>query len=141
MSPATPEPHDWPGKRLGLPETGPRSIARLGRRIIALIIDWGIATALVWAFIHKQDGGIILAVFAVLQVLFIALLSGSIGHLIAGLRVVPLKSGWIGFLKPAIRTVLLCVVIPAAIWDVDQRGLHDRLAGTVLVRRAPAIRR
>jgi uncharacterized RDD family membrane protein YckC len=141
MPPATTEPQDWPGKRLGLPETGPRSIARLGRRLIALIIDWGIATALVWAFVHKQDGGWILAVFAVLQVLFIALLSGSIGHLIAGLRVVPLNPGWIGFLKPAIRTVLLCVVIPAVIWDVDQRGLHDRLAGTALVRRAPAIRR
>jgi hypothetical protein len=25
-------------------------------------------------------------------------------------------------------------VIPAAIWDADQRGLHDKAAGTVLVR-------
>jgi len=34
-----------------------------------------------------------------------------------------------------IRTVLLCLFIPAVIWDRDQRGMHDRLAGTVLVRR------
>ena len=32
------------------------------------------------------------------------------------------------------RTALLIVVIPAVIWDADQRGLHDKAAGTVLVR-------
>jgi len=25
-------------------------------------------------------------------------------------------------------------VIPAVIWDADQRGLHDKAAGTVLLR-------
>jgi len=25
-------------------------------------------------------------------------------------------------------------VIPAVIWDADQRGLHDKAAGTVLIR-------
>jgi hypothetical protein len=30
----------WPGERLGLPAEGPRSIARLGRRVAALFIDW-----------------------------------------------------------------------------------------------------
>jgi hypothetical protein len=34
-----------------------------------------------------------------------------------------------------VRTVLLCLLIPAFITDRDQRGLHDRAAGTVLVRR------
>jgi hypothetical protein len=33
-----------------------------------------------------------------------------------------------------VRTVLLCLAIPAFIWDRDQRGLHDRVAGTMLVR-------
>ena len=32
------------------------------------------------------------------------------------------------------RTVLLCLAIPALIWDRDQRGLHDKAAQTVLVR-------
>jgi hypothetical protein len=30
--------------------------------------------------------------------------------------------------------VLICLVIPAVIFDADQRGLHDRVRGTVLVR-------
>jgi uncharacterized RDD family membrane protein YckC len=33
-----------------------------------------------------------------------------------------------------VRTVLLCLVIPAFIWDRDGRGLHDKAAGTVVVR-------
>jgi hypothetical protein len=32
------------------------------------------------------------------------------------------------------RSVLLCVFVPAVIWDKDGRGLHDRFAGTVLRR-------
>lgn len=125
---------DWPGRGLGLPEAGPRSIARLGRRVVAILIDWGIATGAGWLFLGG-DGFGILAIFAALQVVFIATLSGSIGHLVLGLRVVPLNPRWIGIVRPAARTVLLCLLIPAVIWDRDQRGLHDVLAGTVLVRR------
>lgn len=30
----------YPGKALGLPETGPGSLARFGRRFSALLVDW-----------------------------------------------------------------------------------------------------
>jgi uncharacterized RDD family membrane protein YckC len=129
-SPAT----DWPGKRLGLPDSGPRSVGRLGRRIGAIAIDWAVAVIISVAFFH-YDSWATLTIFAIEQILFVSLLSGSIGQLILGLRVVPLRSGWVGVWRPALRTVLLCIVIPAVIWDKDQRGVHDRLAGTVLVRR------
>ena len=124
----------WPGARLGLPEQGPRSVARLGRRIGAIAIDWALAVLISLAFFH-YDSWATLTIFAVEQVLFIALVSGSIGHLILGMRVVPLTGGWVGVWRPAVRTVLLCIVIPAVIWDKDQRGLHDKVAGTVLVRK------
>ena len=125
----------WPGKQLGLPDTGPRSVARLGRRIIALVIDWALATGIALLITHEQNAWVTLGAFAAMQIIFIATLSGSIGHLITGIRVVPLDPAWVGILKPLIRTALICIVIPAAIWDVDQRGLHDRIARTVLVRR------
>ena len=128
------EAPDWPGKRLGLPLSGSRSIARPGRRIGALVLDYGIAYALGYAF-FGGEGWTILALSAALQVIFITTLSGSLGHLIFGLRLVPLNPAWVGIVKPIIRTILLCVVIPAVIWDTDQRGLHDRLVGTILVRR------
>jgi len=125
---------DWPGKRLGLPIAGPRSLARNGRRIGALIVDYGIAYGLGY-WLAGGEGWVILAIFAGFQLVFISTAGGSIGHLLFGLRLVPLRPAWIGILKPAIRTVLLCLVIPAVIWDRDQRGLHDRLVGTVLVRK------
>jgi hypothetical protein len=50
------------------------------------------------------------------------------------MRVVPLVPGRLGLWRPVVRTVLLCLAIPPLIFDRDQRGLHDRLAGTMLVR-------
>lgn len=125
---------EWPGKRLGLPRSGPRSVARFGRRLVALLVDWLPAYLVSYAF-FGSNVWVTLGIFAALQILFISLLSGSVGHLILGMRVVPVSGGWVGIARPALRTVLLCIVIPAVIWDKDQRGMHDRLSGTVLVRR------
>ena len=136
---------DWPGKRLGLPERGPRSIARAGRRFAAIILDWIIATTISVVFFTQgetildrlgaSNATATLLAFAVLQVAFISTVGGSLGHLVFGMRVVPLTPNWVGVLRPLGRTALLCLFIPAVIWDRDQRGMHDRLVGTVLVRR------
>lgn len=134
MSDAAPTPPDWPGKRLGLPFDGPRSIARLGRRLAAIAVDWALASLVGYLFFSAEPFAI-LGAFAVLQYVFIVTTSGSIGHLLLGMRVVPLVPKWIGVWRPLVRTLLLCALIPAVIYDRDQRGLHDQLAGTVLVRR------
>ena len=73
-------------------------------------------------------------VFAVLQVVFIPTIGGSVGHRLLGLRVVALVGGWVGPWRPIVRSVLLTLVIPAIVWDSDQRGFHDKVAGTVLLR-------
>ena len=126
-------PSRYPGERLGLPETGSGSIARPGRRILALIVDWAIASLLSFAFFH-YDSWATLGIFALLQYVFIPTIGGSIGHRILGLRLVALNGTWVGLWRPLVRTVLLCVVIPAVVWDSDQRGFHDKVAGTVLLR-------
>lgn len=131
----TDAPSSYPGERLGLPTSGPRSIGRLGRRVLALVIDWAIATGASLLITHEQNPWVTLAAFAVLQVIFISTAAGSIGHLVVGLRVVPVRPAWVGVVRPIIRTLLICLVIPAVIWDSDQRGLHDKVAGTLLVRR------
>jgi uncharacterized RDD family membrane protein YckC len=145
MSSATPIPADWPGRKFGLPEHGSRSVARPGRRFLALALDWVIASVLSFALVPTPpvDGAAswsssnpfaTLGIFAVLQIVFLATAGGSIGHLVFRMRLVPLNPGWIGIVKPIARTLLLCLGIPAVIWDRDQRGMHDRLVGTVLVR-------
>ncbi len=127
-------PTDWPGRRLGLPQSGPRSVARVGRRIAALAIDWGTAILISVAF-FSYDAWATLGIFATVQVVFLLTANASPGHLALGMRVVPLAGGYLGVWRPLARTVLLCLVIPAVIWDKDQRGFHDKLAGTILVRR------
>lgn len=129
------EPSKWPGERLGLPESGPRSVARLGRRTLAILIDWGAALLLANLFAQGGDASLwTLGIFAVGQVVFIPTIGGSVGHRLLGLRVVPLVGGWVGLWRPVVRTLLLILVIPVIVWDSDQRGFHDKIAGTVLVR-------
>jgi hypothetical protein len=67
-------------------------------------------------------------------VLFIVTIGGSVGHIALRMRLVPLEGGYIGIWRPIVRTVLLCLVIPAVIYDQDQRGLHDRAVSAILVR-------
>jgi uncharacterized RDD family membrane protein YckC len=128
----------WPGDRLGLPESGPRSIARPGRRLAALAIDWAVATLLSVAFFAvgpwETNGFVTLGLFAGIQLLFLLVVNGGLGHLILGMRVVPMSPGRLAPWRALVRTVLVALFVPAVIWDADQRGLHDRAAGTILVR-------
>jgi uncharacterized RDD family membrane protein YckC len=122
----------YPGERLGRPAEGPGSIARLGRRVGAIVIDYGAAYLISGFF--GWDPLAILAIFAAIQIVFIPVVQGSPGHRIFGLRLVRLDGAWTGLWRPVLRTLLLIIVIPAVIWDADQRGLHDKAAGTVLIR-------
>lgn len=122
---------------MGLPKTGPGSVGRVGRRIGGLLIDWASAMLIALLFTPYESVAytwVTPIVFAVLQVMFIPTLGGSIGHRAVGLRVAPLSGGWIGVWRPVVRTALLVFVVPALVWDSDQRGFHDKIAGTVLVR-------
>lgn len=123
---------EYPGERLGLPREGSGSVARLGRRVGAIFIDYG-AAYLISGF-YNWDPIAILVIFAIIQVLFLPTLQGSPGHRLCGLKLTRLDGAWVGLWRPIVRTALLIVVIPAVIWDADQRGLHDKVAGTILRR-------
>jgi len=129
-----PTPSEWPGQRLGLPETGSRSVARFGRRLGGIAIDWGMAVALSAAF-FAYNSIVTLLLFVALQVLFTIVINASIGHALLGMRVVPLAGGLLGVWRPVVRALLIALVIPAIVWDENQRGVHDRAAGTILLRR------
>jgi uncharacterized RDD family membrane protein YckC len=108
-------------------------MARAGRRILAICIDWGIAL-MISNFAFAENPWATLAVFALEQTLLIGTLGYSIGHRVAGIHVVRLGGRPAGPLPALVRTLLLCLVIPAVIFDPDQRGLHDKAMNTVLVR-------
>lgn len=124
----------WPGKKFGLPQDGPRSTPTYLRRVAGLGIDWAIAVGISVAF-FDYNGLWTLAVFIVLQMVGGLVAAGSPGHLVTGMRIAPIAGGALGVLPPLIRPLLVAAVIPAVMVDEDQRGVHDRLVGTILVRR------
>jgi uncharacterized RDD family membrane protein YckC len=136
----TDDPDDYPGQRLGMPERGPGSLAPLGRRVVAILVDWLVCNVIAAGLLHYRLGqsGIgpfkPLGVFVLMNVLLVGTLGSTIGHRLLGLRVVRLGGGGAGPLLAVIRTILLALVIPAVTWDRDTRGFHDKLAGTALVR-------
>lgn len=126
------------GEQLGLPEEGPGSIARPGRRIGALAVDWSLCLLIAYGLIadsYNEAAQIWgpLVLFA-LMVLTVGTLGFTPGKRLFGLRVVTLSTGTVNPLRALLRTVLLFLAIPALIWDRDGRGLHDQLARTVEVR-------
>ena len=123
----------WAGQRLGLPESGAGSLAKLVRRTAALMIDWSLSLLVSQAFSHG-DSTVTLLVFALEQWLLVGTVGYSIGHRILGLQVRRLDGKYVGLWRSLIRVGLILLVLPATIWDADNRGLHDKAAGTVLVR-------
>ncbi|MFI1660084.1 RDD family protein [Streptomyces sp. NPDC020472] len=126
------------GEQLGLPEEGPGSIARPGRRLGALALDWALCMLIAYGLItdgyNQATGNWALLILFVLGVLTVGTVGSTPGKRLFGLRVVSVNGGRLGLFRVAIRSLLVCLAIPALIWDRDGRGLHDRLSGAVQVR-------
>ena len=123
---------EYAGARLGLPEHGPGSIASFGRRIVAYLIDSFACAVIAYGLLRDQQ--LTLLVFAVEVLALTWLAGGSAGQLAYGLRVIRPGRPPGRAPRAAVRTLLLCLLIPALVWDRDGRGLHDKAAGTVVVR-------
>lgn len=133
MSEANADP-DYPGERLGLPQNGSGSVATFGRRLAALAIDLASAALIGFAFFDYSPWATNI-IFFVVQIVFISTIAGSPGHRLMGMYLVRVTGGWVGPWRPIVRTALLFLIIPAVVTDDDNRGLHDKVAGTMLLRR------
>ena len=127
-------PGDTPsyaGERLGLPAEGRGSVAGFGPRLAAFLVDAVLCALIAWGIAGDQAWTT--PIFAS-EVLLLTVLGGaSAGQRIRGLQVVRLDARPVGVPRALLRTGLLLLLVPALIWDRDGRGLHDRLAGTVVL--------
>lgn len=131
----------YPGQRLGLPEQGPGSLARTGRRLAALLADWLLAYGLAGL---GMAFGLITQAWLSTSVLVIWLLVGIValrlfgftpGQFAFGLQVVSVDARGVGLGRALARGVIVALVIPALFTDTDGRGAQDQLTRTAVVRR------
>jgi uncharacterized RDD family membrane protein YckC len=131
------------GERLGLPRDGVGSVASLGRRLVALLVDLVIGSLIAALFVHPRfmqaDSMQTLNYWGVLvwfliTVVAIAFFGFTPGMALLGIRAARVDGvTMVGPIRAIIRTVLIAVIVPAVIWDADGRGLHDKAARTIVV--------
>ncbi|MFD3543983.1 RDD family protein [Streptomyces sp. NPDC058662] len=128
----------YPGRRLGMPQQGPGSMARFGRRLAAVAVDWVGCQLIAYGLITGRNltatGDWTLWLFLALTLLTVGTVGFTPGKRIVGLRVVAEDGGRLGIGRVALRTLLLALVVPALVRDRDGRSLHDRAARAVEVR-------
>ena len=108
--------------------------------MLALCIDWLVASMVTrLAFLglpySSNDFALYTLVLFFLEVFTLTWLTGaSFGQRLLGIRVVRISGGRISLGQVALRTLLICLVIPAVVYDSDGRGLHDRAVGSIVIR-------
>ena len=119
----------------------------MGRRLLALLIDWVLCELIVAAITRHSlaSGGTDLAAWRstenwtlvafALEVYLLTALGGlTIGKRLLGMRVIRTNGDRPGFGWALLRTILLLCVVPPLLSDRDLRGLHDRASDTIVVR-------
>jgi uncharacterized RDD family membrane protein YckC len=125
-----------------LPPTGAGSVAGFGRRFVALLIDWIVCVLIASALTRHAafDGrdpvnpAWPVLVLAVEYIVLLGTVGTTLGMRLLGIGVRRLDGGRVAWLWVIVRTLLLILVIPAVVYDRDQRGLHDKAAGVIAVR-------
>ncbi len=132
----------YPGQTMGLPETGPGSLARWGSRLGALVLDWGasmiVALGAFGGGVLTESGWkawMVLAVYFVQKFVLTALTGSSFGQLISRIGVTRVDGSPIGPLRALARAAMVSIVLPAVVIGPDRRGINDLLLGTVVVNR------
>lgn len=130
----------YSGDRLGLPESGAGSVAPMSRRLAALLVDWLIAGGLALVclkgnLLSPTLSSLQLLIWFVMGVAAVRLWHTTVGQYLLGIQVAPADgTADIGIGRALVRNVLLVLIVPPLITDIDGRGLHDRVTRTVLVR-------
>ncbi len=109
-------------------------IVGLGRRFLALAIDWAMCSVVANLIGFDSKSVTILAIFFFEVSILTTLLQASAGQRILKMRVVDFTTyGIVSPLKILLRTFLICLVLPA-VFTREGRGLHDWITNSVVVR-------
>lgn len=124
----------YPGEHMGRPQTGPGSLARFGRRLIAFALDWYLCWGVLALLGFAEQQVALLIVVWLYQVLTVGFSGHTVGHFLLGIQVQTLGGQPAGWVSALVRASLVMLIIPVFLMDADQRGVHDRARHTLLVR-------
>ena len=115
-----------------------QSSASLARRFGALVVDWLLCVLLAGAFAKPTQAPWLAPSILVLEYgLFLGFFGQTPGMWLTRIRCVSVADGGpIGAPRALLRGLLLALVVPPLIMDRQQRGLHDRAAGSAVTRLA-----
>ena len=117
-------------------------VAGFGRRFGAICIDWAVALGMTFLLFRQAQYGsaasqaATMSLFALEVTLLTWLSSASFGQRLLGMVVQRVDGSRLSFGRVVVRTLLICLVIPALVLDSDGRGLHDRAVDSVVLRSA-----
>ncbi len=127
----------WRGQKLGLPADGPGSAAPPGKRLLAFVIDILLAALITGAFTApKFPGDWSLLTWFLITVIPVAFFGFTPGMAVVRIWVARIDgTTMVGLPRAVLRCGLTLLIIPAVMWNFDGRSWHDRLTGTVVLRR------
>ena len=146
------EDSDYRGQDLGLPESGPASIAGGWVRVLGLLVDWLLAYGITLLFVPLSSGWLGLAVLGtwfVIGLVAVSLFGFTPGQFVVGTRVARVDLGAernaseadgsqpraaVGPVRAFGRQLLIPFLVPALINDYNGRAMHDRATGTAILR-------
>jgi hypothetical protein len=126
----------WRGERLGLPERGPGSVATLGSRGLALVIDALLAALVAGLFTAPRlpQNWSLLSWFLI-TVFAVSFFGFTPGMGALGIRVVRMDgAAMVGPIRAIPRTLMTVLILPVLFMNADGRGLPDRVTGTIVLR-------
>lgn len=119
--------------------TGVGSPATFGARLLAFAVDAVLCVLIAVISGHRPPSAaynlIVYVAFLVIEFVFVSLAGQTPGMRVAGIVVARTVDGgrpkvqWV-----LVRTLLLATLVPALIADASGRAMHDRAAGTSMLR-------
>ncbi|MET3859610.1 hypothetical protein ABIE38_000507 [Dietzia sp. 2505] len=139
---------DFKGERLGLPRYGEGSLAPLGVRLGALLVDWFLAYGFVGLVVTLGGPGLLGGetfsavaswatplLWGVSGTVCVWLFAQTPGQALFGIGTARIDADErVGVLRAIVRVAFVFFLLPPLVQDEDGRGLHDRATGTALIR-------
>lgn len=133
-------PGRWPGDKMGLPQSGPGAMASVGRRAMAVLIDWVFCWFIASFVVRFTDALGSVSTVTLLLWMLLGIIGGwlfartpGMMFLRMGVARIDVGGARVGLWRAVVRTLLTAFVLPAALVDQDGRGMHDRATGTAVI--------